>query len=288
MTQPQRTDFRFLHRLRVRWAEVDMQKIVFNAHYLMYLDTAMGDYWRALHLPYEAAMARLDGDLYVKKASLEYHGSARYDDVLDIGLKCQRIGNTSILFSAGIFQRDQLRVSGELLYVFANPATQTPRPVPDPLRAVLQGYEAGESVRQLRCGPWEALADDARAVRSEVFLQEQAIPVEMEWDEEDGRALHAVVCNGLGMPVATGRLIQAAPGIGRIGRMAVTRVLRGQGLGLEVLLALLQASQARGDREVMLHAQRSAEGFYRQQGFAARGEPFDEAGIPHIEMVRTF
>ena len=51
-----RQDFRFFHRLRVRWAEVDMQKIVFNAHYLMYFDTAVADYWRALALPYEEAM----------------------------------------------------------------------------------------------------------------------------------------------------------------------------------------------------------------------------------------
>jgi len=57
-----RQDFRFFHRLRVRWAEVDMQKIVFNAHYLMYFDTAIADYWRALALPYEAAMQQLQGE----------------------------------------------------------------------------------------------------------------------------------------------------------------------------------------------------------------------------------
>ena len=60
----QRTDFRCFHRLRVRWAEVDMQKIVFNAHYLLYIDTAMMDYWRALALPYEASMVALGGDIY--------------------------------------------------------------------------------------------------------------------------------------------------------------------------------------------------------------------------------
>ena len=81
-----RQDFRFFHRLRVRWAEVDMQKIVFNGHYLMYLDTAIADYWRSMAIPYEAAMHQLGGDLYVKKAGLEYHASARYDDQLDIGL----------------------------------------------------------------------------------------------------------------------------------------------------------------------------------------------------------
>jgi YbgC/YbaW family acyl-CoA thioester hydrolase len=95
-----RQDFRFFHRLRVRWAEVDMQKIVFNAHYLMYFDTAMTDYWRALALPYEETMVQLGGDLYVKKASVEYHGSARFDDRLDVALKCARIGTSSMTFPA--------------------------------------------------------------------------------------------------------------------------------------------------------------------------------------------
>ena len=125
-----RNEFRFFHRLRVRWAEVDMQKIVFNAHYLMYFDTAVADYWRALALPYEEAMHQLDGDLYVKKATVEFHASARMDDQLDIGLKCARIGNSSMQFTGAIFRGDQLLITGELVYVFADPATQTSRPVP--------------------------------------------------------------------------------------------------------------------------------------------------------------
>lgn len=282
--QMTRRDFRFFHRLRVRWAEVDMQKIVFNAHYLMYLDTAMADYWRALALPYEASMHALEGDLYVKKATLEYHASARYDDQLDIGLKCARIGNSSILFNGGIFHAEELLVSGELLYVFADPLSQTSAPVPARLRELMLGYEAGEAVLSVKVGPWHELKDGARQVRTEVFLKEQRIPLEMEWDEADETALHAVAYNRLGMPVATGRLLQQAPGVARIGRMAVSRVLRGGGLGRSILQALMQAAAARGDHEVMLHAQRSAEGFYRGLGFENRGEAFDEAGIPHIEM----
>jgi predicted GNAT family N-acyltransferase len=135
-------------------------------------------------------------------------------------------------------------------------------------------------------GTWDALAEGARQVRTEVFLQEQRIPVEMEWDDADASALHAVAYNRLGMPLATGRLLQHAPGVGRIGRMAVNRVQRGAGLGRDILHALLQAAEQRGDREVMLHAQRSAEGFYAGEGFVPRGAPFDEAGIPHIEMVK--
>ena len=110
-----RSEFRFLDRLRVRWAEIDAQKIVFNGHYLMYFDTAVAGYWRALALPYAQTMEYLGGDLFVRKATLEYEGSARYDDVLDVGVRCARIGNSSMLFGAAAFRQDELLVSGELV-----------------------------------------------------------------------------------------------------------------------------------------------------------------------------
>jgi YbgC/YbaW family acyl-CoA thioester hydrolase len=283
-----RQDFRFLHRLRVRWAEVDMQKIVFNAHYLMYIDTAMGDYWRALAVPYEAAMHKLGGDLYVKKAGIEFHASARYDDALDIGLKCAHIGNSSILFSAAIFRGEELLISGELIYVYADPMSQTSRPVPQSLRELMLAYEASEPMTEIRLGGWSELQTPAQQLRTEVFVQEQKVPVEMEWDEFDAAAIHAVAFNRLGMPIATGRLLQPQEGIEsgtvRIGRMAVTRVLRGTGLGRDILLALMQRAREQGQRTVVLHAQRSAEVFYQLQGFMARGETFEEAGIDHVEM----
>jgi len=282
-----RQDFRFFHRLRVRWAEVDMQKIVFNAHYLMYFDTAVADYWRALALPYEEAMHELGGDLYVKKASVEYHGSARYDDQLDIGLKCSRIGNSSMVFTGAIFRGDALLITCELIYVFADPATQTSRPVPEGLRRILTGFEAGDAMVTVKTGSWAELGEHAGAIRTAVFVEEQGIPLEMEWDEADKTAVHAVAYNGLGQPIGTGRLLQHAPGAGKIGRMAVNRVLRGASLGRELLKALVAQAEQRGDTEVLLHAQRSAEGFYARLGFAPRGEPFDEVEIPHIEMVRA-
>ncbi len=281
-----RQDFRFFHRLRVRWAEVDMQKIVFNAHYLMYFDTAIADYWRAIGLPYEAAMLQLDGDLYVKKATVEFHASARADDQIDVALKNTRIGTSSMVFTGAIFRGDQLLITCELVYVFADPATQTSRPVPAVLRGILQDYEAGQPVVTLRTGDWATLGTDAAMVRTEVFVQEQAIPMDMEWDEADATALHAVIRNRLDQSLATGRLLKHAPGVGRIGRMAVIRVMRGTNLGRQVLQALLDAAWSRGDREVLLHAQRSAAGFYARLGFAARGPEFDEAGIPHVEMFR--
>ena len=282
-----KTDFHCFHRLRVRWAEVDMQKIVFNAHYLMYFDTAVADYWRALALPYEESMHAMGGDLYVRKATLEYFASARIDDALEVGIRCARIGNSSMVFEAGLFRGDDLLVSGELVYVFADPATQTSRPVPSTLREILTAFEAGEPVCEVRHGSWSDLGEGAGALRREVFIDEQRIPEEMEWDAQDATALHAVAVNRLGKVIATGRLLQDAPGVARVGRMAVHRTMRGGGHGAAVLRALEAAARARGDREVTLHAQRSAERFYARLGYAVSGEPFDEAGITHIEMRRT-
>jgi YbgC/YbaW family acyl-CoA thioester hydrolase len=286
-----RQSFRFFHRLRVRWAEVDMQKIVFNGHYLMYFDTAIADYWRALALPYEETMHQLGGDLYVKKASLEYFASARYDDTLDVGLQCTRVGNSSITFTGGIFAGDKLLVTCELIYVYADPSTQTSRPVPLALREIFTAFEAGEAMTRLEVGNWQALGADAGRVRKEVFVQEQGIAESEEWDAADATAVHAVAYNRLNMPLATGRLLVGAAEQGRpvakIGRMAAKRVLRGARLGRSVLDALVQRAQARGDSLVLLHAQRSAAGFYAKAGFSERGQPYDEVGIAHIDMVKA-
>lgn len=287
MTDSTRQDFRFFHRLRVRWAEVDLQKIVFNAHYLMYLDTAIADYWRALALPYDATMQLLGGDTYVKKATVEYHASARLDDQLDVAIKCSRIGTSSMLFKGAIFRAEEHLISCDLLYVFADPASQTSKPVPVAFRDILLAYEAWEPMVRVELGSWTDLGPSARQIRSEVFVDEQRIPIELACDAADQTAIHALLRNRLGLAVATGRLVQQAPGVGRIGRMAVNRVLRGSNLGRDLLRALMQAAAQRGDHEVLLHAQRTAEGFYARLGFVRRGEPFEEAGIVHVEMVHA-
>ncbi len=280
-------DFRFSFPLRVRWAEVDMQKIVFNAHYLMYFDTAVADYWRALGLPYEEAMRQLDGDLYVKKASLDYRSSAQFDDRLDVCLRCARVGTSSMTFEGAIFRGDRLLVVGELIYVFADVASQTSRPVPDALRKVLTDFEAGREVIEIRIGNWNELSADACRVRTEVFVHEQGIPLDLVSDAADAGGDHTVARNGLGQVVATGRLIAREGGVSQIGRLAVNRSLRGAGVGLKVLQALAGVAKARGDREVMLHAQQSAVGFYEKAGYTVRGEYFEEAGLPHLEFFMS-
>ena len=282
-----RQDFRFSHRLRVRWVEVDLQKIVFNGHYLMYFDTAVTDYWRALAFPYHEGMQALQGDLYVKKSSIEYHASAELDDWLDVAMRCERVGNSSITFTGAIFRGEEHLISAEIIYVFADPATQTSRPVPPILRGMLTDYEQGASMTELHLGRWDAMRAMSSPLREQVFVKEQGVPADMEWDPADETALHAVVQNRMGMALATGRLMAHAPGIGRIGRMAVMRHMRGSDLGHQVLQALMQAARERGDHQVILHAQCSAEGFYRKAGFVTHGEIFEEAGICHIEMHRA-
>jgi predicted GNAT family N-acyltransferase len=190
-----------------------------------------------------------------------------------------------MVFTGAIFRGEEHLISGEIVYVFADPATQKSRPVPDILRQILSSYEAGGSVVSVKVGDWATLGPDAQAIRSEVFVNEQRIPKELEWDAADARAVHAVAYNPMGLAVATGRLLPTDKhGEAKIGRMAVNRVLRGGQLGRQVLDALLDTARGRGDQRVVLHAQRSAEGFYDRLGFVREGLPFEEAGIPHVTM----
>jgi acyl-CoA thioester hydrolase len=137
-------DFRFLHPLRVRWAETDMQGIVFNGHYLTYCDVAITEYWRAIGYEYPKPVTVLGIDFFVVKATLEYHAPARYDDELQIGVKIERIGNSSIAFKLGIFQGHHHLISGEIIYVSADPQSRKPLRVPEALRDAVERLEAGK------------------------------------------------------------------------------------------------------------------------------------------------
>ncbi len=135
---------------------------------------------------------------------------------------------------------------------------------------------------ELRTGNWLALGADALELRTEVFVGEQGIPAELEHDSRDADALHCVAYRA-GRAVGTGRLLPDA----HIGRMAVRADARGRGIGRRILEALVEAARTRGDANVELSAQRSAEGFYRKQRFETTGEPYREAGIEHITMRRA-
>ena len=279
-----RSDFRFFDRLRVRWSEVDLQKIVFNGHYLMYFDTAVAGYWRALALPYHETMEQLAGDLYVRKATLEYEGSARYDEQLDVGMRCARIGNSSLVFAGAVFRGEQRLVHGELIYVFADPATQTSRPVPQALREWLLGYEAGEKMFEIATGGWGELGAEAQQLRRLVFVDDLRLPPSLIADELDATALHAIARNRMGRAVGCGRLLAPTPGCAQVGRLAVISGLRGAGIGQALLAGLVRAARVRGDRELMLQAAASALPFYERAGFSRSGGEVFEAGEQHVEM----
>jgi predicted GNAT family N-acyltransferase len=209
------------------------------------------------------------------------------DDFLQVCMRCDRIGNASMTFAGAIFRGEELLITSELVYVYADPVAKKSQPIPAPLRDMLSGFERGEDMVQLHVGSWHDFQPQASPLRTEVFVHEQKVPAELEWDEADATALHAVVLNRMGYCLATGRLIQHAPGVARIGRMAVKKQMRGSALGQRVLHALIDAARHRGDTQVILHAQCSAEAFYKRSGFVPHGAVFEEAGIAHVEMVLT-
>lgn len=131
-------------------------------------------------------------------------------------------------------------------------------------------------------------ADDreaAYAIRREVFIDEQRVPAEEEFDDHDPAASH-VLASVDGQPAGTGR-IYYYDDIGRIGRMAVRAPFRRFGVGSAILIRLIELARERGVATLLLHAQTQAMPFYESLGFRAHGGVFDEAGIPHREMTRA-
>ncbi len=121
-----------------------------------------------------------------------------------------------------------------------------------------------------------------KPLRYQVFVIEQKVPEEMEWDEFDEIAWHAIVTTD-NQTVGTGRLILEDQ-IAKIGRMAVQSSRRNQGIGKSILMALIQAAKEKGAQECILYAQTHAIAFYPKSDFEPKGPIFDEAGIPHVEM----
>lgn len=138
-------------------------------------------------------------------------------------------------------------------------------------------------------GDWPALAAGARAVREAVFVGEKGISPALEWDEFDAVCRHVVAVDVAGNAIGTGRLLADDDDDGRggrIGRIAVLPVWRGQGVGGNLLRRLLDQARQAGMRQVRLHARADSLAFYRHFGFAAEGVPFMETGSPHVLMRR--
>lgn len=133
----------------------------------------------------------------------------------------------------------------------------------------------------VRPADWSVDREILKALREEVFIREQSVPADLEWDEFDALSRH-VVASMDGIPIGTGRLLPD----GYIGRMAVLREWRGKGAGSALLAGLMEIARALGMRRVLLNAQVQALPFYLRHGFQEQGEEFLDAGIPHRRMWR--
>lgn len=141
-------------------------------------------------------------------------------------------------------------------------------------------FQAHPATVRVQLGTWSDMRVPASAIRFEVFVEEQQVPVAEELDAMDAECLHALAFNHQGVAVATGRLLPD----GHIGRMAVKLSERKKGVGAAVLQALVEAAQERGFKEVVLGAQLHAKNFYLKQGFVEFGEVFLDANIEHVMM----
>ena len=129
------------HRLRVRWSEIDMQRVVFNPQYLVYFDVAVAEYWRAMAAGKQPELHDYYLRLYSVKATIEFHAPARYDEEIDVCCRVALIGRSSLTFAFGIWRGDEQLVSGEIVYVYTDQETQRSAPVPEPLRRAILAYE---------------------------------------------------------------------------------------------------------------------------------------------------
>jgi predicted GNAT family N-acyltransferase len=134
----------------------------------------------------------------------------------------------------------------------------------------------------IRLVTWAETGDRLGAVREAVFVHEQHVPLELEYDGLDPECAHALAESAAGEAIGTARLLPS----GQIGRMAVLAPWRGRGVGSALLRALLDEADRRGITDIHLHGQTQALGFYARHGFSATGPEFMDAGIPHRRMVR--
>ncbi|MCX8005378.1 MAG: acyl-CoA thioesterase [Burkholderiaceae bacterium] len=137
-------DYRLVVPLRVRWAEVDMQGVVFNGHYLTYCDVAVTEYWRAIGLRYPQDLLAFGTDTFVRKATIEYFAAAVYDDELFVCARAAQLGRSSLRFALELFRQGQTQralIAAELVYVNADPAEKKSQPWPEQVRALIRAYE---------------------------------------------------------------------------------------------------------------------------------------------------
>ena len=140
--------------------------------------------------------------------------------------------------------------------------------------------ESGDCMYQVKHGRWDQLQQDAKLIRTQVFICEQGITEGDEWDDQDVISQHFVIYDQ-DQPIATARLLQNHS----VGRVAVVKAYRGQGLGQMIMLEIISYAQKQGLSVLTLSSQVHAISFYEKLGFTVQGNPYDECGISHIEMT---
>lgn len=136
---------------------------------------------------------------------------------------------------------------------------------------------------RIRKTTWAADREPLAAIRRKVFIEEQHVPEDMEWDEQDNASVHFLATDANGNAIGCVRLLPT----GQISRLSVLEERRTEGVGRALLEAAINEARAQGLREIFLHAQTHATSFYEAAGFLVDGGIFIEAGIPHRLMVKT-
>jgi len=139
---------------------------------------------------------------------------------------------------------------------------------------------------KIRLANWSTITDQKiiKYIREQVFIIEQSVPTELEWDEFDMQSLHCIVSDNNGKPAATARLFNKETEA-QIGRMAVLKPYRRNGLGRLMLNTLLEQAIIKSVKHISINAQTVAIPFYLRFGFKVVGDEFDDAGIPHYKMI---
>ena len=142
-----RAEFSFFFPFRVRYAEVDGQMIVFNAHYLTYFDTAITEYFRVLPYDYQGQVEKIGEDYHTVRTLVEYYAPIRFDDEIEVGVRTARIGRSSLTFGLGRRPeihpkgRDERLASGEVVWVNTDQKTHRPAPVPAELVEKIRAFD---------------------------------------------------------------------------------------------------------------------------------------------------
>ncbi|ELY72680.1 GNAT family N-acetyltransferase [Natrinema pallidum] len=139
---------------------------------------------------------------------------------------------------------------------------------------------------EVRAAETDRERDDAFAVRRAVFVEEQGVDEELEYDDHDETAVHFVAYDGA-EPIGAARLREYEAGVGKVERVAVRKSHRDDGVGRALMNALEQRAIDAGITALKLHSQTRAADFYRSLGYERHGEEFEEAGIPHVEMRKA-